>query len=117
MPLVIDSDNVVYFDVDGTLVLWDYPAERAAETIAVGAPGLERRVLPHWTHVEEIKKYKARGHRVVVWSAGGHEWAESVVRKLGLIPFVDIIIRKPTWYYDDWKSEVFMGDPIFLENK
>lgn len=51
------------------------------------------------------------GQIVIVWSAGGYKWAESVVKSLGLSLFVDVAMSKPTWYYDDIPCQKWMGKP------
>lgn len=92
-----------YFDVDDTLVMWDHPSADDNEnivTIENKSDGL-RRFKFHAEHVEVIKKYKIRGHNVVVWSQGGSDWAVNVVRALGLEKYVDVVAPKPSWYYDD----------------
>jgi len=43
----------------------------------------------------------ARGHAIVVWSGGGADWAEAVVKALKLEEFVDVVTAKPTYYIDD----------------
>jgi hypothetical protein len=57
-----------------------------------------------------MKKHKARGHKIVVWSAGGWEWAKSVVETLELTEIVDLVMSKPAWFYDDIPSSSFMPE-------
>jgi hypothetical protein len=110
---VLRNDHTVYFDVDETLVLWNVPPELADKTIAIGCDHFVEHVLPHEKHILQLKQHRARGHAIIVWSQGGHEWAEAVVIALGLQDYVDAVMRKPTWYYDDLKSSSFMGEPIY----
>jgi hypothetical protein len=109
-PIVIDSDFPVPFDCDDTLVIWDYPPEKLSECIYLKIDITEIPLLPHKKHIEELKKHKARGHRVIVWSAGGWEWANEVVKKLELEEFVDVVMSKPRWFYDDLPSTEFMPE-------
>jgi phosphoserine phosphatase len=55
-----------------------------------------------------MKSHKFRGHTVIVWSAGGVEWAKTVVTALGLENYVDLVVAKPKWYYDDLQSHEFL---------
>lgn len=84
----------VYFDVDETLVLWNDGVNWSA----------------HDKHVEALKQHHYRGHTVVVWSAGGNEWAAQVVEKLKIQKYVTYILAKPSWFYDDLKADSFMPE-------
>ena len=123
--IVINSDPVIYFDVDDTLVIWHAASEDqqkyGVEFTCPGTryidddtgkmkqyPSYKQILIPHQKHIEQLKKHKARGDKIVVWSAGGWEWAESVVKTLGLESHVDLVISKPTWFYDDLPAEEFM---------
>jgi len=88
---IIKGDNTAYFDVDETLVLW------TADEYKVNQP-----------MVDQLKQHAARGHTVIVWSAGGWEWALRIVRKLNLDPYVNAVMCKPKWYWDDKLAAEFM---------
>lgn len=92
-PIIIDSDKVVFVDVDDTLVMWN------------GA-----NYKPHQKHIDYVKASKKRGHRIVVWSAGGWEWASTIVESLGLTDYVDLIMSKPAWFLDDKEASHFMPE-------
>lgn len=119
--IVIPSVNSVFWDVDDTLVLWNPTKEQLEKdgidfecpaglflneenNVTPGKPWTAR-LVPHKTHIEQLKKHKMRGHMIVVWSAGGYDWAEAVVKRLGLEQYVDVVISKPTWAYDDMPAE------------
>ena len=107
--IVIDDKPIAYFDVDDTLVMWDYDAE-ALEFVEIN-----RMCMPvHRIHVEIMKKHKARGHTIVVWSQGGSEWAEMAVKALGLEDTVDIIMPKPYWAYDDLPYDKALGERKYI---
>jgi phosphoserine phosphatase len=72
-------------------------------------------VAVHEGHIESIRKHKLRGHTVVVWSAGGAQWAERVVRELDLVPYVDACLAKPTWHYDDLPANEILGKRVYLD--
>ncbi len=100
VPHVITSDKVAFFDVDDTLV--SRTVIPSVDPIGIGG----YLWYPIREHIEHIKQYAARpGQKVIVWSAGGWEWAETVVQALGLRSYVDYIMSKPAWYYDDMKAE------------
>lgn len=99
--LHFDYNKVLCVDVDDTLVLFKWAEAQLKDTIMVEFNGVKERLLPHWKHVEEIKKFKLRGIGVIVWSHGGHAWARSVVEMLGLDGHVDLIMGKPDWIIDD----------------
>jgi phosphoserine phosphatase len=58
--------------------------------------------------IEQLKKHKIRGHTIIVWSAGGSKWAAEAIKFLELEAYVDLVIEKPRWMYDDKQAEEFM---------
>jgi len=99
------SGPTVYFDVDNTLVY------SQAEYPDLTGPVLfinNRAWIVEEQHVESIRDFAARGHVVVVWSAGGSEWAKLIVDALGLSDLVAACLTKPTWYFDDISCDKFM---------
>lgn len=54
---------------------------------------------------------------MVVWSAGGWDWAEAVVKTLKLENFVDLVISKPTWTYDDLQPSEFIPKPQWMKDE
>ena len=113
---VFNTDQMVPFDCDDTLVMWYL--EDKSKNIPIEDPyikGMINYVTPHQKHIELIKKYKARGFTVVVWSAGGVEWAHAVVKALQLEEFVDAVFTKPSRYVDDLKCELWMGNRVYIK--
>lgn len=110
-------EKTLAVDVDETLVLFKYPPELEGQAVEFNAFGFPYRVVPHYKHIDAIKQFKARGHGVIVWSAGGGKWAEAVVKFLGLEEHVDLIMTKVDWAIDDkkdirdWGPEVFYLKP------
>lgn len=102
----------MFIDVDDTLVLWR-PVRPDDWTICLPNYG---DVAVHEGHVNSLKQHHARGHTVVVWSQGGAAWARSVVEALGLEDYVDLVMSKPRWFYDDKPSNYFMPevDRVYL---
>lgn len=121
--IVVPCKEAVFFDVDDTLVKWSPTQEEkfmfGVEFTCPGSTTLidgelkesgpwKEFLVPHRKHIESLKKHKQRGHTVVVWSAGGYDWAAAVVKTLGLENFVDLVISKPRWAYDDLPPNEYM---------
>ena len=113
----IKSHRSVFFDIDDTLIIWDWknisPDGVGLVDITDPMSGHTECVLPHERHIKLLKQFKARGHTVVVWSQGGWAWAENVVKALELQDLVDVVMSKPDWYVDDLPSTAFMGSNIY----
>lgn len=112
----IPDQQTTFFDVDNTLVLWhDFmPIDESNihKAIKLNAGDYYVMCLPHEKHIQSMKEHKARGHSIVVWSQGGADWAEEVVKKLGLESIVDVVMSKPTWAYDDLPASAFIPEAI-----
>jgi phosphoserine phosphatase len=106
--IVLNSTKAIFIDVDNTLVfsLREYPHEVTHEVVKIGG----RKFWVHAPHIEMMKDFKARGHSLIVWSAGGADWAASVIVALHLDTLVDLVISKPDWYIDDKKASEFMDE-------
>lgn len=106
------KEPIAYFDVDDTLVSWEHYGKQLPGMVEFEDPhthgSLFLEVITE--HIESMKKHKLRGHTIIVWSAGGADWAEEVVTKLGLRSMVDAVMSKPDWFYDDIPSSEFMPE-------
>lgn len=101
----IEDRQTSYFDVDDTLVMWDVEnAQDRADHIWIDGHCL----VPHMAHIRKLKGHRKAKHIVVVWSAGGSDWAEQVINALNLQEYVDLIVSKPDIYYDDLRSSEFL---------
>lgn len=112
-PLVIGFDKVLFSDVDDTLITFNVTEENLSQAIDIGPRGFERKAIPMFKNIKNLKNARTRGHGVVVWSAGGHKWAAEVIRALGLEAYVDLIVAKPSWYYDDLPVDKWIGPRFF----
>lgn len=101
----ITDKPTVYVDVDDTLIFWRDPLPTDDIVLVNGVP-----MAYCEKTVDSIIKHHHRKHPVVVWSAGGSDWAEAVVRALGLERQVSLVISKPQWFYDDKPANSFMPD-------
>lgn len=106
-----DKEQVVCFDVDDTLVMWGFTPSESSVTF--NNYGFPQNLEPHKVHIEALKAHKAKGDFVIVWSAGGYAWAQEVVDTLQLNDYVDLVIAKPRWYYDDLPSSEWLGLPQY----
>ena len=129
--IVFPNRPMVFCDVDETLVMWTTPGKDDPNAVEITCPastymvdGEEwnstewtQRCTIHTAHVERLIKHANRGHLVIVWSAGGADWAEAVVKSLGIEKYVTATMKKPDWYMDDLTAAEFMGDRIYEELK
>lgn len=123
IPLVVNSNLVTCFDVDDTLIYWDYKKS----TIKMGIPndseitislnGLKIKKHKIIEHVEELKRQKESGACIVVWSASGYEWAQAVVEALCISNYVDLIMSKPLRIYDDKNPQDWMPIRRYMVNE
>lgn len=92
--------ELVPFDVDETLIGVGGPEEI---TFLNPNFGVYETTKVHRKHVDKIIELKKSGHSIIVWSMSGGEYAENVVKALGIEEYVDIVADKPIEYYDDMK--------------
>lgn len=114
-PTVIKNEQVIFFDVDDTLIVWD--AKISDRHIEVKSPYNTNEidlVKPHPGHIKILKDRYARGSTIIVWSAGGYKWAEAVVKALGLSKYVSFIMSKPFMYVDDKEACEILGERLYL---
>lgn len=120
--ITITNRNIVASDVDDTLILWDehsrdltYPTEGRL-VIVCPYDGLPYSFLVHERHVAFLKREKAKGSFIIVWSRSEGAWAETVVKALGLEDYVDIAMGKVTKFLDD-KCNISdtLGAHLFLD--
>lgn len=113
---VVKGDLTAYFDVDDTLLMWSTGNDFDPASLLCLDISRNIWARPHTRHIDQLKQHAARGHTVVVWSQGGANWAANAVKLLGLEEHVDVILTKPTWYYDDKKAEEFMKERYYYEH-
>jgi hydroxymethylpyrimidine pyrophosphatase-like HAD family hydrolase len=98
---VIEENYIVYFDIDETLIFNVGVKYSHPEKIKIDCEGMRNYAIPHTTHIEALKKHKENGYTVIVWSHGRWRWAEAVVKALKLQQYVDFVMSKPDFMYDD----------------
>lgn len=104
----IKATKTVFWDVDNTLIFSNIesPCQEPGKKVMIN----NRPFFSHYEHCEMLKDFKARAHTIVVWSAGGEDWAESVIKALDLTEYVDIVISKPDWFFDDKPASEWLGE-------
>lgn len=108
---VIEGENNIFFDIDGTLVL--YQVAHSKNMVELDYYGEKRVLIPHEQHVSFLKACKARGFNIFLWSNNGYRWAKEAAIKLGLEPYVDFVLSKPQKIVDDekvsrWLKTIFI---------
>lgn len=114
--IVINCNQPTYWDVDDTLVMWGYN-NGDKDAVEIVCDGYSQFLQPHKKHIEQLKAHRARGHTTIVWSQGGSEWASAVVRALNLESYVDLVIEKPQWLYDDSEPQAYMPQRKWLKDE
>lgn len=108
----VQSDKITCFDVDDTLITQDLDKVKTSKhKTVIKCYGFNTDVAIIKANVDALKRHKRQGQVIVVWSAAGHKWAESVVKSLKLTNYVDYTMSKPNWYYDDIPCQKWMGKP------
>ena len=109
------NPKTLFVDVDETLIHYDIDFENCQ----LGILKFSNDGGNHYLPVQEIKtatsmvrKFKALGYEIYVWSQSGGDWAETVVKGLGLEDCVTACFTKPTWYLDDLVADKWMGPRI-----
>jgi hypothetical protein len=113
--ITINTPRTAYFDVDDTLVIWNLTLENSSRAVEVKGPTMTEWLVPHFEHILRLKRHKKRGDSVVVWSQGGADWAEAVVRALGISEYVDVCLQKPSVYYDDLPATAWIGTNLYFK--
>lgn len=117
------SSNVVYFDVDDTLIKYFPKPNEKLITIDYGfivetkSYATSIQVAEHKKHTELLKSLKQQGKTIVVWSAASGAWAKAVGDVLGLTPFVDIYLDKPEYYVDDLDATEWARNRVWLKDE
>ena len=107
--------KTVFFDCDDTLLEWNTCKKgdnNAVKIVNNGHTFYKKAIVPN---VEALKSHFLAGHLVVVWSAGGATWAETIIKSLGLNKYVNIIINKPDFYYDDKEASHWLPERQFKQ--
>jgi hypothetical protein len=114
-PAVYESHKVVCIDCDDTLILWDKSKYPHLPTVELWYAGFHSRVVIHERNRNLLIKLAKLGYMVVVWSMTGYDWAETVVKGLGLEQYVHLCMTKPRFYVDDKEADQWIGERVWRE--
>jgi FMN phosphatase YigB (HAD superfamily) len=96
----LSDKRTVFVDVDGTLIMWGAdPLDPESKVLSLANGSITIKL--HKEHIQLVKDLFAIGWNVVVWSQGGSDHAEAVIKQIGLADFVHVITSKPESYIDD----------------
>lgn len=111
-PFILESDLVVYVDIDETLISWTAPEPiwELRPFVNIKNNGYTQTFYPMVKNIEQVKKHKLIGHKIVFWSAGGWAWVKKVITELDLIEYADAIMSKPRWIIDDLPASEFIPE-------
>jgi len=115
---VLRQSDITFCDVDNTLIYWRTDANNEAPgTIKLRYGDEDVWLRPHKFHPRLVKHFYNRGDYVIVWSQNGYEWAEQVVKALGLQNHVHLIMDKGNRHIDDKEDLTsIVGSRIFIED-
>ena len=118
--ITIPHDKIVAFDCDDTLVMWeDKFSEPGPERIEIIDPNDNGRLFlrPHKLHIRKLKMYYKTGWFVIIWSAGGADWARTVRDSLGLKEYAHLTMSKPSVVFDDLPVGEGIGRRLYFQPK
>lgn len=116
---IVENEQVVYFDVDDTLVKWDDTFTQPGNDKVAFLDPYDNSInylTPHKKHIALLKKYKGRKNLIIVHSAAGVMWVKSVIQTLKLEEYVDICLTKSTKYVDDLPCKEWMGTHLYFKD-
>ena len=114
---IIESELVTFFDCDDTILMEAKRGDSGA-MMYVDVAGNTCYGIPHKAHIDQVKKHKARGYTVIVWSGNGYKHAKIVVELLGLENHVDYVMSKSIKYWDDLEdANQILTNRVYLNNK
>ncbi len=76
--------RIIYFDINDTLVR---------------SSGAKRIPMP--AVIASVRRLKAKGATLYLWSSGGNDYCRKTAEELGLTDCFDDFLPKPTAYVDD----------------
>lgn len=94
------NQYTAYIDVDETLIMWNNDVNDPT-TKVLDLPNGNLVIKLHKKHIQLVKNLYAIGWNVTVWSQGGSDHAETVIKQIGLADHVHEIMNKPVMYLDD----------------
>jgi hypothetical protein len=113
---VASSQPTAYVDIDSTLIEWNLPSDGDDPNKIVTINN--NKFVINTYNLEYIIKLGMRNHVLILWSAGGAEWAANVAKALKIENLIFACVNKPTYYVDDIADpRDFMGKHVFYDSK
>lgn len=116
--IVTYNENIIPFDCDDTIVKWNKdPKKNKKGRVKFKDPYSKYTyyLKPMVGNIELLQKYKGRGFYIILWSAAGVKWAETIAKNLKLEKYIDEIKTKPCKYVDDAPVEKWFGHRVYLK--
>lgn len=112
----IISEQVIFWDCDDTLGMWQKPIKKGQTVVSVTCPytGEQKHLRVHEPHIEILKARHARGATNIVWSANGYQWATALVKALAIQEYVSYTMSKPIMFVDDKPANAILGEHLYL---
>ena len=101
---IYNSPLSVWFDWDETLCAWKSPEKINPEShiqVLVFTGISHYNFILYKKVVDQLIRHKERGHFVVIHTQTNVDTVENIVKAVGLDKYIDVIINKPSWIYDD----------------
>lgn len=95
------NSKIWYFDVDDTLILWDKSKYPHLPILNFTYKSKSINITPHQRNINLLVKLSKIGWYIRVYSGSGADWAEIVVKNLGIEQYVDSVECKPQGITDD----------------
>lgn len=114
---VIKSNRNVVVDTDDTLICWDISEFPEKEQIVVNFVNGPVTLVPHKKNINTLIKFWKLGYNIIVHSGSGYEWAETIVKALDLEKYVNAVMAKPLYYFDDKPAETWLNNRVYRDPK
>lgn len=115
---VIKNEYITLWDVDDTLVMHTKTNNiPIADLVLVDDPvNVNSKITMqiNKSMIRLMQEEYSRGAQIIVWSRGGHAWAESVVKALKISDIVHLIMSKPLSYFDDKDVSEWLKYRVYL---
>lgn len=112
----VNQEQVIWFDIDDTLILHDHAAHPNLPKVLVHDPytNARRLVAVHMPHLLVLKERANRGACIILHSAGGGRWAKAVACALDIEQLVYDCLSKPIAIFDDLPIKSAIGRTTYL---
>ncbi len=114
---VTDNEQVIFVDVDDTIVMHDAEKYESLPGVTVKDPysGINMYLHYHPAHVLLIQERAMRGAHIKVMSAGGYLWVKAIITALRLEDYVSECLSKPIAIIDDLPIEQALCKTTYMD--